>query len=150
MIDASESTEALEWRQLKRLAIATKNLCNSYTSQLAASRQSPEWVYATVYAQMNEQRQALDDFVISTALSDYVKDRLNDQSYDVQSQVNTAVSLIQAVLDLMNTAVSGLTYAAATPAEYLVSGSITTREFTPAQTSGLRTALQAVSNHISS
>lgn len=124
-------------------AIALKNYASSAATNFAATTQSANAIIQT----LNRHVEAIAEFDTLAAipgLAQYARDQADDQAYDVVAEYNAMRAAAVSVRDwiINNFPVSGNGYIEKDTID--ANGNVSVRQFTPAQTAGLVTELNAL------
>lgn len=136
--DAAES-----WRLIRGAAANAKRFAQAYSAELAGGDAKLERVF-DMYRNLRNIRNQINAEGATSGLVDFVKLVRGDAAYDVSADIAAVLTAIDACLTWVDTNASGLNLSGDSAANYLNTGSVVTNRFTPQQTSGLRTRLDAV------
>lgn len=129
------------YQTAKRAAAQLKVNAQSMRAALAASNASYDFL-RDIYRTLERAQAQFTQLAATPGLAGYAKAQENDPAYDVAAEFTAMQGAITSALTWMNSnAPTGVT--AKTPANW-GDGSLIANEFTPAQTAGLRTQLDAV------
>jgi hypothetical protein len=131
---------------LKRGAVQLKVNLQGINSRLAASNADYAFLQ-DIYLTLKRYQTQATTLAATPGIVAYAKDQEDDQTYDVVAEFNTMTATITSALGWLDANVPTNVTAKA-PADW-DGGVIISNEFTPAQTSVLRTRLTAVINTIS-
>ena len=137
-------TDAAEaWKIIRTNASNLKQWLTAEHAELASSDVTLESVVA-IYRRLRDHRLQLVAMSAVENINAYVQDMRNDQTYDAVAQVTAVTDAINAALSWVDNNASGLTLTGDTASNAIANGSIVTNRFTPAQTSGLRSAMVTI------
>lgn len=124
--------------------IQLRKFCVVEIAVMAAGDVPARRILERIYAEMTN---AQAQFTLAAAMSgigQYAKDQKNSQGLDVVAEFNAVTTAVQAAADwVLNTFPQSGGYLQATTLE-AGDATVQQRQFSPAQTAGLRTALQGI------
>jgi hypothetical protein len=139
---ASTSLPARTLDQIDHRALQMKNQQQNVRNQMAAGN-VPSTTIIDIYIRLRIERAAFTAAAAVPGLVQYARDQKNNQSLNVVTEFNAMIAAIDAVTNWISTNFpkdgGGFILAATLGPEGPVY-----RQFTPAQTAGLRTALDAL------
>lgn len=138
---ASNSVPAAAYRIVKGAAAQLKVNLQAINTQLAASGADYDYL-RDIYRTLARADAQFANLQTTPGLAQYAKDQENDQAYDVAAEFTAMRNTISAATAWMDTNVP-TDVTAKTPSQW-GDDTLISDAFTPAQTSGLRTALSAV------
>jgi hypothetical protein len=137
---------AKAYAEAQNEAIRVKNYAQSFSSALAENNQSGDLI-ENVMVQMKRVIDLWNTTTSMPGMAQYARDQADDQAYDVVAEFNTMRNAAITVRDwIINNFPSAGGFIQKDT--YEADGSITVRQFTPAQTAGLRTVLDSLVNAI--
>jgi len=142
---ASNVLPADAYLTIKRGAVQLKVNLQGFVTYMAANDIDYDYLRG-VYRTLERAKDQFDTLKTTAGLAQYAKDQESDQAYDVVTEFNSLITTIQAAITWLDNNVS--TNVTAKLPENWRDGTLISNTFTPVQTAGLRTALNAVSAEI--
>ncbi len=133
-VNIGVGNEQSAWDQLRGLLGRLSNDLNRANEFLANNDVTVEFGTYQVYKRLDDDQTTMNTLAAVPGLDAFVQDLINDA-------ISSAIDTAKAWLD---TNIGGLALTGDTSANALVNGSVATNRFTPAQTSQLRTDLEAI------
>jgi len=145
---ATDAQEA--WNVIRRNAKQIKLLIAGMKSTLSAGGVTVEYVFDQVYRPILNSMSQLNTLAATTNLNAYVQSVTGNGSYSATTEIAGVTAAQQNALDWINTNAGGLSLTGDTATNYIANGSIASNRFSGAQTSSLRTLLDAITAEINS
>lgn len=139
---ASNVVPDTAYKTVRTAAVQLKANCQAFVSYMAANDTDYDYL-RNVYVRLKTANTQFTSLKSTPGLAQYAKDQEIDQNYDVVAEFNAMQSAIADVLTWMDSNVP-TNVTADIPANWESGGSLITNTFTPAQTSALRTEINAV------
>ncbi len=144
---ASNVTPAIAYATVRVAAVNLKLNAQGAVSAMAAGNTDYDYLRGIYRTLFNVDAQ-FTSLGATPGLEQYAKDQENDAGYDVAAEFVAMQATITAAMAWMDANVP-TDVTAKTPANWGDGGTIISDTFTPAQTSGLQTALTAIASAIS-
>jgi hypothetical protein len=141
---ASNLVPAETYRQVKGAAVQLKAICQGFNARLLANNADYQFLY-DIYVTLARANSQFDALKTTPGLSTYAQSQEDDAAYDVAAEFTAMQSAINSAQNWMETNVPVKNRTVKSVNTWDSSDSILISDvFTPAQTAGLRTQLDAV------